>query len=286
MIKKAILGGVAGILSCSAAYSQSESRHETSVYGGDGLSTFDYSTSIGGSKLRGGGILGIGYNYRFSENWSISTGLELNFYSSKIKGSGFNDAYDVNDGEYDLEFRTDVAGHIEKQKATYLSVPVMMQFQLPVFNEHQFYIAGGFKFGIPASAKYAVERSIISNIGYYPDLDIIYSDQHFMGFGTFSRTGFEEDLDLKFSSAVELEAGMKWKLPNLLSLYTGAYFDYGLNDIKKDVNKRLIEYDPAYEQNFTVNSIFSSQYSNDGKLTDKVVPMSVGIKVKLAFALK
>lgn len=289
MIKKIIIGAVAGILSCTAVYSQTHSKHELSVWGGGGLSTMDYSTTIGDSKMRAGGLFGIGYNYSLTDKWSLSTGLELSFYNSKMKGSELNDSYTANDGEYDFELTSSVTGYVEKQKATYLNIPVMAQFELPALNQHRFYAAGGFKFGIPVTGKYTVDRAIIHNSGYYPDLNITYYDQHFMGFGTFSRNDFEEDLDLKLSCMLSLETGMKWRLPNSLSLYTGAYFDYGLNDIKKDVNKRLIEYDPAYDENFTVNSVFSSQYESNGKsedITDKVIPWAVGIKIKLAFALK
>lgn len=43
MIKKIIMGAVAGILTCSAAYSQVETKQEVSVYAADGLSTLQYS---------------------------------------------------------------------------------------------------------------------------------------------------------------------------------------------------------------------------------------------------
>lgn len=279
---------VAGILSCSAAYSQTDSKHEISVYGGGGLSSLNYTTEIGDSKLKGGGMIGFGYNFSITEKWSVGTGLEFNFYNSKVNGSTFSDAYDSNDGEYDFLFITEITGYIEKQKATYLNIPLMAQFQLPVSDNNKFYVSGGLKVGIPITAKYTVDRAIIHNIGYYPDRDIIYHDQKFKGFGGFSREGFKGDLDLKLSCTASIEAGMKWKLPNSLSLYTGAYFDYGLNDIKKDVNKRLIGYDTSYEESFTVNSILSSQYISDEKLTDitdKAIPISLGLKVRLAFAL-
>lgn len=288
MIKKIIIAAVAGIFTCTAAYSQT-SRHEISVWGGGGLSTLDYSTEIGDSKMKAGGLFGIGYNYRFTENWSISTGLELNFYNSKMKGQEFSDVYDTNDGEYDFQLSSNVTGYIEGQKATYLNIPIMAQYELPVFGENKFYAAGGFKVGLPISSKYKVNRAIIHNSGYYPDLDITYYDQNFMGFGTFSRAGYEDDFDLKVSFMASVEAGLKWQLPHSLSLYTGAYFDYGLNDIKKSPDKRMIGYDTNHDENFVVNSVFSSQYVSDGKLTDitdKVIPISAGIKIKLAFVPK
>ena len=291
MIKKIILGAVAGILTCAAAYSQTGSKHELSVWVAGGLSTLQYSTDFGDSKGKAGGSFGVGYNYYFTNQWSLSTGLELSLYNSKVNTDPLNDFYDANDGEYDFEFRTRVTGYKEKQKAMLLNIPVMAQFELPV-GYNKFYAAGGFKFGIPVSSKYKVTNAIIENSGFYPEWsgqqNLILHTQKFMGFGTFSRNDVEDDLDLKLSCMVALEAGMKWNLSSSMDLYTGAYFEYGLNDIKKDANKRLIGYNRVDPENFVNNSILSSEYpigANLESYADKVVPMAAGIKVRLAFKL-
>ncbi len=77
-----------------------------------------------------------------------------------------------------------------------------------------------------------------------------------------------------------------------MSLYTGAYFDYGLNDIVKGGHDRsftkLVETQDGIKT--LNNSILNSSigYSNNTftqELTERVVPMAVGLKLRLSFAM-
>lgn len=291
MIKKYILLAVAGIISCTAALSQEQSKHEVSVWGAGGLSTLKVDTKAD-TKNGIGGSFGVGYNYFITDQWSIGSGLELSFYNSKATINSISDRYNSNDGEYDFEFRTTVSDYEEKQNTMYLNIPLIAQFQMPVMGENQFYASGGFKFGIPVSKKYKVASATMKNSGYYPiwndKEELILDTQEFMGFGTFKRDNVKGDLDLKVACFVSLEAGMKWKIGETTALYTGAYFDYGLNDINKDANKRLVEYNKVNPEEFVNNSVLSSQYTVNGKtekITDKVIPMAIGLKVRFAFGM-
>lgn len=50
-----------------------------------------------------------------------------------------------------------------------------------------------------------------------------------MGFGTFENKTFKtEKLSLQTAVLLSAETGMKWKLNEALRLYSGIYFDYGL----------------------------------------------------------
>jgi len=81
-----------------------------------------------------------------------------------------------------------------------------------------------------------------------------------------------------------LEAGMKWNIADNLSLYTGAFFDYGLNNVVKGGKQAFINYTAKDAENFTTNSVLSS-YTDNSKsstFTNKANMMAVGIKVRLA----
>jgi len=288
MIKKYIFLAVAGLLACTATFSQNYAKQELSLWGAGGLSTLKYDAVIGDKKNGIGGAFGVGYNYFFTEQWSIGSGIELAFYNSKTEMNNFSDVYNSNDGEYQFEFRTDVDQYIEKQNTLLVNIPVMVQFQLPVLGNNQFYAAAGGKIGIPVSKKFKVTDASFSNTAYYAQWDSSVEELEFMGFGDFTRKDVKGNTDLKVAYMLSLETGMKWKLPNTLALYTGAYFDYGLNDISKTNDKRLIEYNMKNPEDFIHNSVLSSKYTVDGKtvsFTDKVRPMAVGIKVRLAFGL-
>ena len=93
---------------------------------------------------------------------------------------------------------------------------------------------------------------------------------------------------LKAAFMFALESGIKWRVNKENTLYTGLYLDYGLNSIsKKNEGVSFIGYNTAFPQNFSVNSILTSQYMQNGESKDfvsgKVVPIALGIKIRWAF---
>jgi len=276
---------VAGLLSCTTLTSQN--KHEFSVYGGGGLSTLKYKMSVGEQKNNFGGLAGIGYTYFFSSKIGLGSGAELALYNAKSTIDNLGDKYMAKDMEgAGFEFRSTVSNYEEKQKAMYVNIPLMLQFQTG--KKHMFYAAAGGKIGIPLNGKYKTSGATIKNSGYYAEEDYEYTTQEFMGFGTFTGRDMDDDVDFKLAYIVSAEAGMKWKLKDNLSLYTGAYFDYGLNDIQKDNDRRFVQYNTAKPKEFINNSVLTSQFSHNNKtenFTDKINLMSVGLKVKLAFGV-
>ena len=263
---------------------QNQSKHEMSVWGAGGLSSFKYSMDAGTNKKGGGGSLGMGYNYFLTDQWSIGTGLELAFYNSKGTFDSYFDAYDSNDGQYDFEFRTTVTNYQEEQNAMFVNVPIMAQLQLPIFAENQFYVAGGIKLGIPVSKKYKITNASMANSGYYPNWsnqqELILDSQEFMGFGKFDRRDIKGDFDLKTACLLSFEAGIKWRLSQALALYTGAYLDYGLNAINNKGSKKLVEYNSETPEEFINNSVMQTA------MIDKVTPIALGVKVRMAFSIR
>ena len=284
MKHKSIILAVAGILACSALVAQDMSKHEVSAWGAGGLSALSYSPEIGDGQKGGGGLFGVGYSYYISNQWSIGSGVELSFYNAKTKINNLSDAYATNDGEYDFEFRTAVSGYKEKQKATFLNIPLTVKYQ--TLGRYKFYVSGGIKLGIPLSGKYEVEKANLTSSGYYPQWNVELTNQEFMGFGTFTREDIKNDLDFRFSCMLTLEAGVRWSLPHSLSLYSGIFFDYGLNDISKSDSDHLIGYNTSNPEQFKINGAISSSITSNGipvKLVDKVVPMALGLKLQLSF---
>lgn len=264
---------------------QNQSKHEISVWGAGGISRLKYNTDIGGNKGGFGGSLGIGYNYSFTDQWSIGTGLELSLYNAKTTFDSYSDSYNSNDGEYDFQFRTAVTNYEEKQNVAFMNIPLAIQFQLPVFEKNYLYLSGGVKFGIPVIKKYTVTKATMKNSGYYPQWseqagrELVMDTQEFMGFGIFNKDDIKGDLDLKPACILTLEAGMKWKIGKNLSCYTGMYFDYGLNSINKNNSKKMVQYNTPDPVNFINNSIIQTE------LTDKIIPMGIGIKLRLSFGM-
>ena len=284
-------------LICAASgFLSAQAIHEFSAYAAGGLSTLRYQLSSGNGSGGFGGEFGAGYTYLQirdgavatgtvnHQSWGIHAGIGLGLYNAKAKLNNVKIVTaNLNDGDVkfsNFDLHTTLSGYNENQTAMFLNIPVMAQF-----NISQFYVMGGIKAGIPLNGKYKSKDATLTNRAYYPELDNWAETQEFRGLGTFRGKNYDGNIDLGVSVMLSLEAGMSWSINDNLFLYSGAYFDYGLNNVAKGDNMKFINYSASNPENFTANSVLSS-YADDSKstaFTDKVNTMAVGIKVRVAF---
>ena len=272
---------------------QAQHRSELSGYGGGGVSTLQYKVVTGKQNDGLGGHLGLGYHYFFRPKWGLGTGVELGGYHAKYNVDKMGVSQMTADVEGNaFEFRSTVAGFKESQRVTLMQIPLMLQFQTGG-NRHRFYVAGGGKAGFPLKGKYNNTASY-RNSGYFVHENSLYDTQEFLGFGYFAGKKADGELDFKTAFFLAAETGMKWKLNDKLSLYTGAYFDYGLSKQNMASRSHLVEYNKSNPPAFKVNSVltFDPPYSPLSSSTiqrftdNKVTPFSAGIKLRLSFALR
>jgi len=285
-MNKKIIILITGLL--TSCYVSGQIKHEFSVYGGGGLSTLLYTPAAGKHNNGFGGLGGLGYTIFFNDYFGIGTGAEIALYNAKVKSASFyseNSAVDIS-GDSFLH-KSQIDGFEEKQKAFSVNIPLMFNFQTDGY--HRFYGALGAKIGIPLTADYKSSAGKITTSGYYgyENLEYTAPDFEFIGFGTFSDEAGKGDVKFNTAYMVSAEVGMKWNLGGNTALYTGIYADYGLNDIAKREAKGVAVYNAKNPNDIGFNSILASQYTkSNGKpenFTDKVSPLAVGIKIKLAF---
>lgn len=286
MIKKIII-----TIFCllSAIMVRSQDKHEILVSASGGLSTINYSSRIGQSKNKMGSTIGIGYNYRITNSWSISSGIEMLFAGSEYNVENVSDSYAANDREDDFIFHTTVKEYIESQNISYLNVPFVVMFQLPVDSKNSFFASAGFKFGVPVVQRTEV-NALFNNYGYYPKWENpIKDDPYFMGFGDFETVDKKGNIELNILYSLSVEGGMKWFLGDDLNLYSGIYCDYGLNNIQKVSDKRIIQYnniEPSdYIHNSVINSSFTSNENHTQRFVDMIRVISVGLRLRLGLQL-
>lgn len=277
-----IIATVAGLLFCITVHAQ-QSKHEFFVYGGGGLSTLNYSVSVGEQKSGLGGLAGVGYTFFFTPNWGLTTGAELALYNSTFKLNNLLVVEKVFDIENEtFEFNSTISNYEERQTAGFLQIPLMLQFQSG--GKHQFYVAAGGKAGIPVIKTYKSEGATLQNAGYYSYESYTYTTQEFLGFGTFTGRGSDGNLDFKVAFFASAETGVKWRLSPNISLYTGVYMDYGLNNAVDNQTSPFVD----YAGNLALNSILHATYrdnkDNLQAYSDKVTPLAAGVKVRLAFS--
>ncbi|GHT40326.1 hypothetical protein AGMMS49965_08420 [Bacteroidia bacterium] len=255
------------------------------------------SPNVGSYKFGFGFDFGVGYTFFFNPHWGISTGASAAFFNSKYALPTFGEEYRTSDGvdgiADNFKYNYTATGYTEKQRATFLTIPLMLHFEVG-----KFYAELGGKAGFPlGSITYNGRLDKLQASGKIDGYGSPIEAPKFMGFGTFqglSNTGsLTQSKPVFFASA---EAGRKWKLTQNWSLYTGAYIDYGLNKIdvaienaKVNEKDKFIDYNAHYpdkDANYQPAGSFFAKTANDNKsFVDKMVlsPMSVGIRITLAF---
>jgi len=276
------------VINCLYVSAQ-EATREISIYSGAGLSTLGYQLSSGSRSGGGGGDFGIGYSFFlgkqqiaktakiFRKSWGIHTGIGLCAYNATtfidndlMITRGLID----NDLDAPIEHRTfdlftTLYGYKERQTIQFLNIPVMAEYR-----KNRYYVMGGVKIGIPVSSKYS-PKGMFTNYAYYPEIDNWARTQEFEGFGLFKNRKTNEKIKLGACAMLSLEAGAKWRIGSNLSLYGGAYFDYGVNNILKSARQSFINYPSDNRSDFTTNSMLTVY-------AVKVKVITAGIKVRLA----
>ena len=271
-------------VSCLYVWAQEAPVHEFSAYSGFGLSSFRYKLSQGNRSGGFGGDFGVGYTwYRtnvrvtgtgkvFNERWGIFTGLGLGLYNAKAKFSAETVEQETRDSESDpILLNSTLSGYKEKQRLTSLNIPVMAQFQI-----ERYYVMTGFKFGIPVGSKYKSKNATLTNKAYYPEYENWLEEPRPQGLGSFQKAS---DGKLKFGMSVmlTLEGGVNWRLDRHFSLYSGMYFDVGLNNAAKNKKQSFVNYTTsAGKADVSTNSMMAA-------FTEKANMMAVGVKVRLAY---
>jgi len=265
-------------------FGQNITRHEFSIGIGGGLSTLNYSPSSGDSKKGIGGGISLGYTHFLTKELGLVSGLEYSLYKARVENAGLTgiltNLTDLSDQET-FDFKSEISKYEEKQTASYLNIPLMVQYQRG--QKNKFYLTAGVKIGIPISGSYKSKGDFV-NQGFFHESGIWTSTPEFMGFGDYLNKEVKSDMDFKLAYIASIEIGLKFSLTENKAIHIGVYFDYGLNNIVNTKNN-FIKYNLANNKaEFSNNSILSSYTNENIKITDKVIPMAVGLKIKYAFS--
>jgi outer membrane protein OmpA-like peptidoglycan-associated protein len=265
--------------------------HELNLWMAGGLSTLNYRPNIGKANTGTGYAFGIGYTHYLSRNWGVSIGMEYAFYHRNISIENIRSSYTTHDTDNNpIEYRSLVDSYKEHQRSGLLSIPLTLIYRMG--KDNRYYVSLGFKPGIPVYGRYTGSGSTVTTSGYYTDFhqEEIWQDD--LGYGTFPVRTMEKPLKMGLSCTGTLEAGMKWNVGIGTDLYTGIYMDYGLNNVARGGGKiqksHFIGYNYDNPSEPHINGLLTSVYgSPDNRLAfmEKVSPLAIGIKLKLAFAV-
>lgn len=266
-----------------------DSPHELSLHAGAGPATLATKAGTGVEVDGGqvGALFGVGYAYYFTPALALQTGIEYNRYSNKFALSALSGKYETRDNEGDeVEFSYTSNEYSETVNSGYLQIPVMVQFLAGIDRKNSFYVSAGMKLGLALSSTFDNRLDNLTTEGYYPSLNVTISgDSPDLGFGNYSGLSSDGELTLNTAFIAAAETGMMWKLSPGMSLYTGAYLDWGLNNIYKGGDSHPVEYNRANPGEPLLNSLTSSSAEGTASFMEKINIMALGIKVRLAFNL-
>jgi outer membrane protein OmpA-like peptidoglycan-associated protein len=247
-----------------------------------GWSGLNYNSNQIDEALGFGGGLGVGYTYFLNSNWGIVTGLDLQYSSNRL---GIQDQtlanYEVDSRTSAFEYRVSANGYKEKQDFVSLAIPVFLQYRTAFSPKTTGYINLGGKLLLPGKQNIDANANILALSGYYPDSNLEIDDLPNHGFGTLTNWSDETKISLKTAVLLSFETGLAFKIKEQ-TLYTGLYFDYGLNNmLSKDASENIVTYAPQGIDLIQANSI-----STNSDLIDKARYVSAGVQLKWGFSLR
>jgi len=251
--------------------------HFSKTYGGNNVGT----TAVTGNGFN----VGVGYGQYLNKNFSIHIEPSYSQYYTQSRMESFDGNLKAVDRDNDA-FILRYKGGQMKEKVTLkqLNIPLMLQYETA--GEYvRFFVKSGVSYSLHLEDAVArTKMGSLSTSGYYSEYDIELHGPHFVGFGDFSGTTKNNEIELKNRWAYVAEIGVKQLMSDKSSLYVGMYFDIGLNNLAKEATTKegastsLVGYDRDLENPLIINSNLQSSL---GKMTYK--NYNLGIKLKYSF---
>ena len=284
-----------------------------------GMSSLGYGvTGLDGVEGTTSSKIGLGvslrYNYYFDTHWGFGTGIGLSIYNAGATlNGGFNDRNTYSLGSYmddddsglpqSFDLRARMENLKEKQNIQFFEIPITLLYQTRFsYGKWGAYGSLGVKLQMPIVKKFEAVSNAGSQLnvsGYYTDgtqqFDLGAPDMPALpehGFGTINNPGKalgwkNSNTDLKFGIAGTLEVGAISRLNNESDFLIGAYLDYGFSNIKNSNGSLLSgpsgSYHPEANDNVGKGIIYNGLLNSNH--TDKIKPLSFGVKLGLRFKL-
>ena len=258
---------------------QRAEKHEYSLYATRGMSFLMYDLySSGISNDSYSTMVGAGYTFNFNSFLALSTGVEYSNWKGEASYKSLNDHYFVTDHRIDpstrIKYEYRVDNYHEKQTLDLLSIPVMLRLKTALDRNTSLYFAGGFKVGIPISTKADISGKLVSSSGHYEYEDIQYINlpkhNFFVGRDIQSHTS---KIETHIAAMLSLETGMRFSIKRAL-IYTGLYFDWSLNDLKKSNDKYPLQFN---ESSVGSESLLNSPHANKLKIMSGGIKIGIGL---------
>jgi len=287
-----ILFAISTLCISASAQMRTKVSNEFSIFGGCAYSFTYYQQALRSVH----GISSKGFNADLGASFTAFAGNHVGFHI----GFGFGmyqvnalvDSFTFVSPDYDVapnqfgadqpyDLYTTLSNYKEKHTIYFLTIPLMLQFQTMPKSAHKsgikkcFFAMAGVNLNFLIKKQCEMEIQELKNMAYFTQLDNWATTQIFAGLGRFK--GNTSNIRYNnFMPVFSFETGVKWCLSNKINLYTGAFFDCGLNDPTKKYRTPVNNYTSVENlANITLIDFYDSSFL-----------MSVGIKLRLSFIIR
>jgi len=120
--------------------------------------------------------------YFFSKYIGISSGIGLHAYKSQLTLDTYQNKFNTTDSENEhYEKQISAINIVELQNLTYLSVPMLVNFNLPIGNKFGLLLQTGLGINFPLKGAYE-SSGVFTYKGYYPAYNVTLEDLPDYGF--------------------------------------------------------------------------------------------------------
>ncbi|MBO7428242.1 MAG: outer membrane beta-barrel protein [Paludibacteraceae bacterium] len=242
---------------------------------GGGLEVLNYTPEIGKPKPGGGVMFEWQFQHFIVNNFGYGVGVGLSYFTANYY---INETIEkqVTETETDAGvpyiLRTIFNDFNEKQRTFQIEVPIGLYARFFLNDYSQFIIGAGPKLAFPLISKYEYSRGSVETRAYFGgDIEAELSNIPHHGLYKQDANG-DDDIDTDLP-LISVYVDMMWTraLNNSSALHIGGYLSYGLSDMVSNHDATM---------GISKKSILNST------LTEKVIPICVGMKVGVTLPLK
>lgn len=252
------------------------------LYGnvGGGYNTIQYSPENGKWSGGYGYTANLGYNYFFTKNWGVGTGVGISKLaaSSLFNFRDIENYVDAENSSFDYEYRVQYNDWKELQNMMVLDVPVGLWYQKGITGGCKFLLGFGGKIEMPLSSKYETEGEFETR-KYYPIYNVEYytGKQDMSHHGCYTYAGEETGsvTQNKIGAAAFVDLGLACQLNQRLELRFGLYANYGLTNLIASNKKHMVSVETP--STHVYQGVLASNQ------VDKANTFSAGFKIGLAW---
>jgi hypothetical protein len=189
------------------------------------------------------------FGYYLTQHIGISAGIGYESYNTGVSLSAYQNKFNTIDSEKEAyEMRVTGNGLSEKQKISYLTVPVCLNLRLPIGQVFGLFLKTGMQMALTLNKSYT-GNGTFSYKGYYPKYNVLLENLPAYGFENNRRSSVNGQLAVKPVTVFVLAAaGFDLFIKEKYQMAIGACYNKSISEVSAYSSNVNYQLSPAAEQ--------------------------------------